>query len=61
MSIRKIAFTAFVAFVSAFAAVATFNYFGLNKQQVSIIEQNSPAKFAAYQRKSIGCALLFRW
>ena len=61
MSIRKIAFTALVAFISAFAAVATFNYFGLNKQQVSIIEQNSPAKFAAYQRNNSAQPIDFRF
>ena len=48
MSIRKIGFTALVAFISAFSAVATFNYFGLNKQQVSIVEQSTPGRYAAY-------------
>ena len=53
MSIRKIAFTAFIAFVSAFAAVATFNYLGWNKQQVSVIETaNTPAKFAAFSKSN---------
>ncbi|HLP51806.1 MAG TPA: Do family serine endopeptidase [Chitinophagales bacterium] len=44
---RKYGFTALVAFVSAFAAVATFNYLGLNRQQVSIVEGGTPAKLAA--------------
>ncbi len=48
MSIRKIGFTALVAFISAFAAVATFNYFGFNKQQVSILEQPAPTRLAGY-------------
>ena len=52
MNIRKIGFTALVAFVSAFAAVATFNYFGWNKQQVSVIENTTPATLAAYARSS---------
>lgn len=45
---RKTALTALVAFFSAFAAVAVFNYFGLNKQQVSILQQPTPARLAAY-------------
>ena len=52
MNIRKIGFTALIAFVSAFAAVATFNYFGWNKQQVSVIENDTPATLAAYARSS---------
>jgi Do/DeqQ family serine protease len=48
MNIRKIGFTAFIAFVSAFAAVAIFNKIGLITQQVQIVESNNtPAKFAA--------------
>ncbi len=60
MSIRKIGFTAFVAFVSAFAAVATFNYFGFNKQQVSIVE-GTPAKFAAYEKSNTSQPIDFRY
>ncbi len=60
MSIRKIGFTAFIAFVSAFAAVATFNYFGFGKQQVSIVQQ-TPAKFAAYERSNSTQPIDFRF
>jgi len=60
MSIRKTFFTALVAFISAFAAVATFNYFGLNKQQVSIVE-GTPAKFAAYERSNVSQPIDFRY
>src|SRR5687767_1725155 len=48
MDMRKIGFTALVAFISAFAAVGTFNYFGWNKQQVAIVDNTNPARFAAY-------------
>jgi serine protease Do len=48
MSFKKNGSTALVAFISAFAAVAVFNYFGLNKQQVNILEQTPKAKVAAY-------------
>mgnify|MGYP003344807525 CR=1 FL=1 len=61
MSIKKIGFTALVAFISAFAAVATFNYFGLNKQQVAIVEQATPAKFAAYERSNVAQPIDFRY
>jgi len=61
MNIRKIGFTAFVAFVSAFGAVATFNYLGLNKQQVAIVEQGMPAKFAAYERSNSTQPIDFRY
>lgn len=61
MNMRKIGFTALVAFVSAFAAVATFNYLGLNRQQVSIVE-NTPAKFAAaVQRSNASQPIDFRY
>jgi len=52
MNIRKIGFTALVAFISAFAAVGTFNYFGLNKQQVAIVQNSTPAQLAAFARSS---------
>ena len=48
MNIKRTGFTALVAFISAFAAVALFNYAGLNKQQISILEQPTQAKLAAY-------------
>lgn len=47
MALRKTVTTAFVAFVSAFAAIGIYNYFGLNKQQVNIVEQ-TPGKFTTY-------------
>ncbi len=47
-SMKKIAFTAIVAFVSAFAAVATFNYFGVFNQQVSIVQEQTPAQLANF-------------
>ena len=62
MSIKKIGFTAFVAFVSAFAAVATFNYLGWNKQQVAIVDSNNtPAKFAAYSKNVEAQPIDFRY
>jgi serine protease Do len=61
MSFRKIGFTALVAFVSAFAAVATFNYFGWNKQEVSIVEQSAPGKYAAYNNVSSSQPIDFRF
>lgn len=61
MNMRKTAFTALVAFVSAFAAVATFNYLGFNRQQVSVVE-NTPAKFAsAVQRTNATQPIDFRY
>jgi Do/DeqQ family serine protease len=49
MNAKKIGFTALVSFISAFAAIAVFNYFGLNRQQVKINEANNiPARLAAY-------------
>src|SRR5688500_1562460 len=48
MNIRKIGFTAIIAFISAFGAVATFNHLGWNKQQVAIVENAIPARLAAY-------------
>ncbi len=48
MSLKRNGTTALVAFISAFAAVAVFNYFGLNKQEVNIIEQTPKGKLAAY-------------
>jgi len=61
MSIRKIGFTALVAFLSAFAAVGTFNYLGLNKQQVSIVDQHAPARYAAYERSNVSQPIDFRY
>jgi len=58
---KKIGFTALVAFVSAFAAVATFNYFGLNKQQVAFVQQQTPASFAAYSRGNESQPIDFRY
>ncbi len=54
MNTKRTGFTALVAFVSAFAAVAAFNYLGLNKQQVNIMEQATPAKLAAYTEAKTG-------
>ena len=48
MSFKRNGSTALVAFISAFAAVAVFNYFGLNKQQVTFVEQTPKGKLAAY-------------
>ncbi len=48
MALRKTVTTALVAFVSAFAAIGVYNYFGLNKQEVNIVEQ-TPGKLAAYE------------
>lgn len=48
MTFRKTVFTAFVAFVSAFAAIGVYNYAGLNKQEVKFVGEASPARFAAY-------------
>jgi Do/DeqQ family serine protease len=61
MRMKKIGFTALVAFVSAFAAVATFNYFGLNKQQVAFVQQQTPASFAAYSRGNESQPIDFRY
>ena len=48
MKLKQITFISLVSFASAFAAVGVFNYFGLNKQQISFKEQATPAKYAAY-------------
>ena len=48
MNFKTNSSTALIAFISAFAAVAVFNYLGLNKQQVNITEQATPAKYTAY-------------
>lgn len=61
MSIKKTAFTALVAFVSAFAAVAIFNYFGLNKQQVSIVEPTTPATLTAFEKNNAAQPIDFRF
>ncbi|MBL0308644.1 MAG: hypothetical protein IPP77_02855 [Bacteroidetes bacterium] len=47
MNTKKIAFTALVAFVSAFAAVAVFNFSGWNLQKVAFVEK-TPVQLAAY-------------
>jgi serine protease Do len=47
MSIRKILPTALVSFASAFAAVAVFNHYGLLKQEVTVMENKTPASLAA--------------
>jgi serine protease Do len=47
MSIRKILPTALVSFASAFAAVAVFNYYGMLKQEVTVMENKTPASLAA--------------
>jgi serine protease Do len=54
MNTKRTGFTALIAFVSAFAAVAAFNYLGLNKQQVNIVEQAAPARLAAYTDAKTG-------
>ncbi len=61
MNFRKIGFTALTAFISAFAAVAVFNYFGFNKQQVAIVENSTPAKFVNYARSSESQPIDFRY
>lgn len=48
MSIRKYGLTALVAFISAFAAVGLYNHLGWNKQQISFVDKNAPAKLAAF-------------
>jgi serine protease Do len=48
MNFKRNGFTALVAFISAFAVVAVFNYFGLNKQQISFVEKTPQARLAAY-------------
>lgn len=47
-NMKKTAFTALIAFVSAFVAVATFNYFGFFKQQVAVVQQPAPAHLTNY-------------
>lgn len=51
MNLKKIGFTAFVSFASAFAAVAIFSYFGLMpKQEAQLFQpQQTPAQLAAYR------------
>lgn len=48
MNTKRIAFTAFVAFASAFAAVAVVHFSGWNQQKVSFIEK-TPVQLASYQ------------
>jgi Do/DeqQ family serine protease len=48
MNAKKIGFTAFVSFISAFAAILVFNYLGINRQQIKINEPIIPARLAAY-------------
>jgi Do/DeqQ family serine protease len=48
MNFKRNGSTALVAFISAFAAVAVFNYFGLNKQTVNIMERPIQGKYTAY-------------
>lgn len=48
MNTKKIGFTALVSFISAFAAVAVFNYFGFNKQVVNFTQSPIPAKYTSY-------------
>ncbi len=47
MSTKKIALTVVVAFFSAFAAVALFNYAGITKPHISFVEK-APITLAAY-------------
>lgn len=61
MALRKTVTTALVAFVSAFAAIGVYNYFGLNKQEVNIVEQ-TPGKLAAYEvSKTVTQPIDFRY
>jgi serine protease Do len=48
MNLRKIGFTALVSFLSAFAAIAVFNHFGLLPKQVQVLEQGPQGQLAAY-------------
>lgn len=48
MSIRKVLPTALVSFLSAFAAVALFNHFGWLKKEVSVMNNSTPSKLAAF-------------
>ncbi len=48
MNTKKIGFTALVSFISAFAAVAVLNYFGFNKQVVTLTQSQTPARYASY-------------
>ncbi|MES2621709.1 MAG: trypsin-like peptidase domain-containing protein, partial [Bacteroidota bacterium] len=59
MNIRKIGFTAMVAFISAFAAVATYNYFGY--KEVSVIEKAAPMKMVAYNNVNAGQPIDLRY
>lgn len=61
MNIRKIGFTALVAFISAFAAVALFNQLGWNKQEVAIIESGTPARLAALSKSNEVQPIDFRY
>ena len=48
MNLKRTVFTVLVSFASAFGAIAVYNHFGLNKQQVSFVEPATPAKFTAF-------------
>lgn len=61
MTFRKTVFTAFVAFVSAFAAIGVYNYAGLNKQEVKFVGETSPARFASYSHSGGTQPIDFRY
>jgi Do/DeqQ family serine protease len=61
MALRKTVSTAAIAFVSAFAAIGIYNYFGLNKQEVKITEQSTPVKYAAYSSAGTTQPIDFRY
>src|SRR3954464_11563640 len=64
MNIRKIGSTAIIAFLSAFAAIGTFNYLGWNKQQVSVAGISNtiaPARYAAYTSSTQTQPIDFRY
>lgn len=61
MAIRKTVSTAVIAFISAFAAIGIYNYFGFNKQEVKITEQSTPVKYAAYSSSGTNQPIDFRY
>jgi Do/DeqQ family serine protease len=61
MALRKTISTVAVAFISAFAAIGIYNYFGLNKQEVKIVEQSTPVKYAAYSLSGNNQPVDFRY
>ena len=42
MNLKRTVFTVLVSFASAFGAIAVYNHFGLNKQQVLVLLNLQP-------------------